>query len=85
VLVGDDGVIGVINLYAAIHAALVQSGLAHGPERAITPHLTLLRDRMETPEETVDPVRWTVRDFALLRSQAGEGRHHILGRWKLGA
>jgi 2'-5' RNA ligase len=85
VMIGDDGVIGVINLHAAIHAALTRAGLAHGPERAITPHLTLLRDQLKTPEEAVDPIRWTVRDFALVHSRAGEGRHHILGRWTLGA
>jgi 2'-5' RNA ligase len=84
VLIGDDGVIGVINLHAAIHAALAQAGLAHGPERPITPHLTLLRDRLEPPGEAIDPVLWTARDFALVHSRAGEGRHHVLGRWALG-
>jgi hypothetical protein len=33
----------------------------------------------------IDPVRWTVRDFALLRSRRDEAAHEVLGRWRLTA
>jgi 2'-5' RNA ligase len=83
VLSGDDGVVGVLELHAAIHAALAQAGLARGPTPIIQPHLTLLRDQIETPEEFIDPLRWTAREFALTHSPYGESRHDLLGRWPL--
>jgi RNA 2',3'-cyclic 3'-phosphodiesterase len=85
VLWGDEGVIGVETLHAKIHAALVAEGLARRRARPMMPHLTVLRDAIEMPEEVIAPVRWTVREFVLVDSLRGEGRHVVLGRWPLGA
>ncbi len=83
VLTSDDGVIGVMNLHTAIYAALADAGLAPLREPIRTPHLTLLRDRRAPPEEFIDPVSWWVREFVLVDSPYGEGRHDVLGRWPL--
>lgn len=83
VLTGDDGVVGVLALHAAIHDAMAAAGLARGPAPAITPHLTLLRDRIEISDEFIDPISWTVRQFELVHSPYGESCHEILGRWPL--
>lgn len=83
VLVGQDGTIGVEMLQAAIHVALSQAGLTRRPRREVRPHMTLLRDEAQTPTEFVGPVRWRVRDFALVHSPHGESRHEVLGRWAL--
>lgn len=83
VLLGDEGVIGVFALHAALHRALSDAGLARGAERRIEPHITLLRDRRAVPETLIPPVRWTVQDFRLIHSPRGEGRHDSLGRWRL--
>ena len=49
-----------------------------------TPHLTLLYDERWIPERGIEPVRWTVREFVLVRSLIGRGRpYDILGRWPL--
>jgi 2'-5' RNA ligase len=83
VLVGDEGVAGVFVLYDAIQSTLADAGLMRRRERGIRPHITLLRDRLGAPEEFVDPVMWTVEDFALTHSPYGESRHNVLGRWPL--
>jgi len=31
----------------------------------------------------IRPIRWLVRDFLLVRSHVGQGRHDHLGRWPL--
>lgn len=83
VLLGDEGVFGVYALHAAIHQALAEAGLRRPWEPSFTPHLTLLRDFHETPSEFVSPVTWIVRDFRLVDSLHGEGRHDVLGAWPL--
>ncbi len=83
VMLADEGDYGVRRLHSDIHEALAESGLVHGRERQFTPHLTLLRDWTETPEEMISSVEWRVREFRLVDSMHGEGRHDPLGRWTL--
>ena len=83
VLWGDEGVIGVESLHRAIHRALVRLDMAQRREPEFAPHLTLLRDAAVMPEAFIEPVRWTVREFALIQSVYGEGRHDVLGRFPL--
>ncbi len=47
------------------------------------PHMTLFYDRRIVAEEPIDPIRWIVRDFVLVHSIYGEGRHVLLGQWPL--
>ncbi|MGO4395437.1 2'-5' RNA ligase family protein [Variovorax sp. M-6] len=54
-------------------------------KRAFTPHLTLLRDTHAMPEQSVAPIAWTAREFVLVRSLIGQGRHVVLERWPLRA
>ena len=49
-----------------------------------TPHMTLLYDRRRLPIQPVQPFRWFVREFILVRSFLGQGRYQIEGRWQLG-
>lgn len=83
VLLGDDGVIGVQLLHAAIHKALVAGTMAPRREPEIWPHVSLLWDKAGPPKAFVDPINWTAREFVLLDSPYGEGRHEVLGRWPL--
>lgn len=83
VLVGDDGVIGVDLLIAQIHKALAEAGLKPRRFRETVPHLTLAYDAFAMTDEIVAPVRWTVREFVLVDSLVGEGRHVVLHRWPL--
>ena len=51
-----------------------------------TPHITLSYDKHEVEEEAlIAPIKWTVREFVLIKSFIGKGRYEVLGRWPLGA
>jgi 2'-5' RNA ligase len=66
-----------------LRAALKQAGLDNWPQPSFTPHVTLLYDRRGVPEQDVEPVSWTVNEFALVRSFHGLSRHEPLARWPL--
>lgn len=83
VLLGDEGVIGVALLHTAIHKALVAGTMAPRREPEIRPHVSLLWDKALVPKEFVEPIGWPAREFVLLDSVFGEGRHEVLGRWPL--
>ncbi len=83
VLLGDEGVIGVQLLHAAIHKALVAGTMAPRREPELWPHVSLLWDKAQPPREFVEPITWMAREFVLLDSPYGEGRHEVLGRWPL--
>jgi 2'-5' RNA ligase len=83
VLTGGDGVYGVDSLYRELHAALVAAGLKPLWRPDFQPHLTLLRDRVETRRQKVADVQWQVREFVLIHSPYGLSRHNILWRWPL--
>jgi 2'-5' RNA ligase len=81
VLTGGDGVIGVEMLSQRIHQALAAGGLGARREPAFVPHLTLFWGDHDLSEQPIEPVRWTVRAFALLHTAGG--RQAVLGRWPL--
>jgi 2'-5' RNA ligase len=83
VLLGDEGVIGVELLHTALHKALAAGTMAPRREPQIWPHVSLLWDRTQVAREFVEPISWTAREFVLLDSVFGEGRHEVLGRWPL--
>ncbi len=62
--------------------ALTKVGLRNRM-RTFTPHLTLLYDKHHVKESSVDPVRWTAREFVLVRSLYSQSRHETLARWPL--
>ena len=51
--------------------------------RNIVPHVSLLWSSDFLAERMVEPFSWTVREFVLIHSVHGQGRHEILGRWPL--
>lgn len=83
VLWGDEGVVGVNALYSTLHRALVKPGMAPRREAEITPHMTVLRDKVEASETFIEPISWTVDEFVLIYAIHGEGRHEVVGRFPL--
>ena len=47
------------------------------------PHITLMYDLKVVPPQAAGPVRWTVKEFALVHSLVGQTRHVVLGRFRL--
>lgn len=83
VLLGEEGVIGVQLLHTAIHKALIAGAMAPRREPEIQPHIALIWDKRELPKAFVEPIGWMAREFVMLDSVVGEGRHEVLGRWAL--
>lgn len=79
-----DGLGAFGQLQKALLTALRANDYDGKAPAAYTPHITLLYDRRAVDEIFLDePVGWTVREFALVYSVYGGGRHMHLGRWPL--
>jgi len=81
VLRGDAGVVLLQELRSALGDSMARAGLKVDP--AFTPHVTLLYDDRAVAPQPIDPVAWTVREFALVHSLIGRTEHRVLGRWPL--
>lgn len=63
------------------------SEMRHGPllpfaRKPFAPHVTLIYGA-GLPQTPIDPIRWRVRDFALIQSRNGLTEHRLLGHWPL--
>lgn len=47
------------------------------------PHMTLSYTDRPVEKQPVEPIRWTAREFVLIHSFVGQGRHEIAARWPL--
>ena len=83
VLRGDDGVVGLEMLYRAISVSMRTAGLK--ARLSFTPHLTLLYGERPIREQFIQPISWTVREFALVRSLIKKTKYIRLGCWPLAA
>ena len=83
VLCGGDGVAALTAFQQAFGAAMMRAGLGGQAQRRFTPHLTLLYGDRSIPEQAVEAISWTVREFVLVHSLLGQGRYVRLSRWPL--
>ncbi len=67
----------------ALWKELIKCGQPGKGGRDFNPHVTLLYDQSNLPEEPVPPIHWTVNDIVLVHSEVGATKYHELGRWKL--
>ncbi|ARU31116.1 2'-5' RNA ligase [Sulfuriferula sp. AH1] len=76
---------GLIDLASALQSRLKGAGFKVD-ERAYLPHVTLLR-KADCPwaQAAMKPLRWTARNFVLVKSVTGENgsAYEIIGRWPL--
>lgn len=82
VLCGGEGMAELIAFQRALGTAIRNVGLGRVKPQ-FTPHMTLLYDPRGIEEHAIEPVSWTARDFVLVHSLRGQGRHIPLGRWPL--
>jgi len=77
---------GLQGLWEALGLALARAGVRTRASHALTPHVTLLRDAVETlPATPMAPIVWPVREFVLIHSQLGSrNAYDVLRRWPLG-
>jgi 2'-5' RNA ligase len=84
VLCGDRGIAELAAFQRALCSAVRKIGLARVKPR-YTPHVTLLYDERGIDEHAIEPIGWTVHEFALVHSLRGRSRYFALGRWPLGS
>lgn len=72
-------------LWRELSNQLMAVGLGRYLKREFVPHVTLLYDKRMLTPQPIEPIQWTVRDFSLVRSLLGQGRHEVLGTWQLRA
>lgn len=82
VLTGDEGLDRLQSFRRLLGDALAARGLRRLAGRAFTPHLTLFYGTRQVEENPVEPVGWTVKEFALIHSMRG---HVRIGTWPLHA
>lgn len=83
VLVGPDGNEGLMVLHRRLITELNRRGLAKATDFKFVPHVTLLYDRLNVPEQPVERINWTVREVVLVLSYLGETRYERLQSWAL--
>jgi 2'-5' RNA ligase len=66
-----------------LSAALTKAGLRRRVDPAFNPHMTLSYDFSDVPEQSIDPIQWTVRQFVLIESLLGKHRHIERGCWPI--
>lgn len=69
----------------ALGVELKKAGIGRRVTSRFTPHMTLLYGNCMLAERSIEPVRWTVRDFALVQSLRGRGHSEYvhLAHWPL--
>lgn len=83
VLIGGDGVAGLMMLQRELAAALDRTGSRRRKQPPYNPHITLLYDEHRIADQPVEVISWTVREVVLVCSLHGQGRHIPLARWPL--
>lgn len=70
-------------LWRELGNQLMAVGLGRYLKRDFVPHVTVLYDSRVLVPQAIEPVRWQVRDFSLVRSQPGRNDYEILATWAL--
>jgi len=79
-------VLGTTRSVADIYALNRQLVMAMGAKvrgGSFNPHMTLLYADRPVEKQPVEPIRWMAREFVLVHSHVGRGRHDIVARWPL--
>lgn len=74
----------LLDLQRRIVAAMADRGVQLRSGWRFSPHQTLCYRRGETFSRRVDGFVWSARNFVLVRSVVGSGRHETVDRWPLG-
>jgi RNA 2',3'-cyclic 3'-phosphodiesterase len=83
VLTGDKAATAWRPLHTALANALKDAGLGGATRGDFQPHITLTYDPIRLKPTAIEPITWTVGNFALVHSELGKTTHHHLGRWPL--
>jgi RNA 2',3'-cyclic 3'-phosphodiesterase len=65
------------NAYSSLSGSLCYK------HQSISPHVTLIWDKVVVPEQPVEPLSMIVQEFALVHSYVGKSRYDIVKQWPL--
>jgi RNA 2',3'-cyclic 3'-phosphodiesterase len=82
VLVGDDGVVGLMMLRQSLSLVMMKAGVGRRRQSSYTPHLTMMYTK-RIDERAIEPIGWIANEFVLIDSLQGETQHVVVGRWPL--
>jgi 2'-5' RNA ligase len=82
VLLGGEGVAGLVRLQQTLSLAMLKAGVGMRQRSKFIPHLTMMYAD-KTSEFAVEPISWTVNAFILVDSLYGQSKHELLARWPL--
>ena len=82
VLRGGEGLKALEAFQAALRQTLAWEKL-DGSHMSFTPHVTVIYGQPGAVVAAIEPVTWTVKDFALVVSHQGKGQHEVLARYPL--
>jgi RNA 2',3'-cyclic 3'-phosphodiesterase len=75
---------GALRLFRqTLSEALIKAGLRRYVTSTFNPHITLSYDFADTPQQTIEPIDWTIREFTLIESLLGKHKHLEQGCWPL--
>jgi 2'-5' RNA ligase len=74
----------LLRFHRALAEAMARAALAGRIAPHYAPHMTMLYDSRNVSQRAIDPVRFPVREFALVQSILRRGRYVFLARWSLG-
>ena len=83
VLVNPNGNAALLELHRLLITELAKHRLASRGDFKFVPHVTMLYDKYNVPEQPVSPVRWTVKEVVLVLSHLGVTKYERLGCWTL--
>lgn len=83
VITGGDGLAALKDFHHHLRTWVNRTFGVPNLRTSFTPHITLLYDRQNIPQQPVDPVRWQVTEFSRVLSVVGQSRYVHLDRWRL--
>jgi 2'-5' RNA ligase len=83
VLVNPNGNEALMALHHPLITELARHQLASRGDFRFVPHITLLYDKLNVPEQPAIPVGWTVREVVLILSHLGATKYDRLKSWTL--
>jgi 2'-5' RNA ligase len=83
VLVNPNGCQPLTELHQRLITELAKRKLASRGDFKFVPHITLLYDGKNVPEQPVAPITWRAHEVVLVLSYLGETRYDRLRSWAL--
>lgn len=73
--------VGLVHLHRGLGGMMRRTGLRAGEH--FRPHVTFLYGPDAIPKQPIEPIRFAVKEFALIHSEVGLSKYNVIDRWPL--